>query len=208
MMRRTLPPFAEKILYQIPGATNGPARVEPRWADGLFLGLSDKTDELFIGTPEGMVRARTIRRREATQRYDQEFLDKFTAVPWDRRGARPAAVRLTLPTVPAPAPAGAAEGAGGGEARRVYIKKSDLVEYGVRVHGELPGVRGCCCRAAAEGSFRGMSTAARAGARQDARWSGETGESIFEDNCFGGRGGTSGGRRGESKLRRHDACCG
>ena len=39
---RALPHFAWKILFMIPGVTKGVARVEPRWEDGTFLGVSDR----------------------------------------------------------------------------------------------------------------------------------------------------------------------
>ena len=42
---RALPHFPEKILFMIPGVTKGVARVEPRWEDGIFLGVSDLSDE-------------------------------------------------------------------------------------------------------------------------------------------------------------------
>ena len=48
--QRKVPPFGEKILYQLPGVTSrshGPARVEPRWEDGVYLGLSDRADEVY-----------------------------------------------------------------------------------------------------------------------------------------------------------------
>ena len=47
---RALPHFAEKILFVIPGVTKGVARVEPRWEAGMFLGVSDRSDELCAGT--------------------------------------------------------------------------------------------------------------------------------------------------------------
>ena len=34
----------------VPGVTKGVARVEPRWEDGIFLGVSDRSDELHVGT--------------------------------------------------------------------------------------------------------------------------------------------------------------
>ena len=37
---RALPHLAEKILFMIPGVTKEVARVEPRWEDGIFLGVS------------------------------------------------------------------------------------------------------------------------------------------------------------------------
>ena len=71
---RALPRFAEKILFAILGVTKGVARVERRWEDGIFLGVSDRRDELFVGTERGMHKVRSVRRREATERVDLEFL--------------------------------------------------------------------------------------------------------------------------------------
>ena len=51
----------------IPGVTMSVARVEPRWVDGVFLGVSDRSDELYVGTERGMHMVRTLRRREATE---------------------------------------------------------------------------------------------------------------------------------------------
>ena len=56
---REPPHFVEKMLFMIPGVTKGVARVEPRWEDGVFLGVSDRSDELFMGTDKGMHKVRT-----------------------------------------------------------------------------------------------------------------------------------------------------
>ena len=61
------------ILFMIPGVTKGVARVEPRWEDGAFLGVSQR----------GMHKVRTVRRREATDRVDLTFLNSVSARPWD-----------------------------------------------------------------------------------------------------------------------------
>ena len=47
---RSLPHLAEKILFMIPGVTKRLARVDPRWEDGIFLGVCDQSDELYAGT--------------------------------------------------------------------------------------------------------------------------------------------------------------
>ena len=47
---RALPHLAEKIFFMILGVTKGVARVDPRWEDGIFLGVSDQSDELHVGT--------------------------------------------------------------------------------------------------------------------------------------------------------------
>ena len=39
-----------KILFMIPGVTKSVARVEPRWDDGVCLGVSYRSDELHVGT--------------------------------------------------------------------------------------------------------------------------------------------------------------
>ena len=59
----------------IPGVTKGVARVEPRWEDGVSLGVSDWSDELHVGTERGIHKVRTVRRREAAERVDITFLD-------------------------------------------------------------------------------------------------------------------------------------
>ena len=80
----------------IPGATKGVARVEPRWEDGIFLGVSDWSDELHVGTEKGMHKVRTLRRREAAERVDLTFLNAVSAGSWD--GPKSAKdVRVVLP---------------------------------------------------------------------------------------------------------------
>ena len=80
---RALPHFAEKILFMIPGATKGVAKVESRWEDGIFRGVSARSDEVYVGTQRGMHKVRTVRRREATERVDLTFLNSVSARPWD-----------------------------------------------------------------------------------------------------------------------------
>ena len=59
----------------IPGVTKRVARVEPRWEDGIFLGVSDWSDELYVDTERDTHKVRTVRRREATERVDLTFLN-------------------------------------------------------------------------------------------------------------------------------------
>ena len=47
---RALPHFAGKILFMILGVTKSVSGVEPRWEDGIFLGVFDQSDELCVGT--------------------------------------------------------------------------------------------------------------------------------------------------------------
>ena len=47
-----------------------PSRLVDRWLEGLFLGVQDKSDEVLIGTRDGVVKARTVKRLDDTQRRD------------------------------------------------------------------------------------------------------------------------------------------
>ena len=115
------------------------ARVEPRWEDGIFLGVSDRSDELYVGRKRGMHKVRTLRRREATERVDLTFLNSVSARPWD--GPKKVRdVRVVLLEVSSPAAMAEAEAIGKG--RRLYISKADLMK-----HGLTEGCLGCRCLA-------------------------------------------------------------
>ena len=127
---RALPHFAEKILFMICGVMKGVARVEPRWEDGIFLGVS---------TERGMHKVRTVRRREEPEGVDLTFLNSVSARPWD--GPKKVRdVRIVLPDVSSPAAMAEAEAIGKG--RRLYISKADLMK-----HGLTEGCLGCRCLA-------------------------------------------------------------
>ena len=139
---RALPLFVEKILFMVPGVTKGIARVEPRWEDGVFLGVSDRSDELYVGTEKGMHKVRTLRRWEATERVDLAFLNKVSARPWDGPTSVRGAVRVVLPDVSSPVVLAEAEALA--RKRRLYISKADIMKHGL--------TEGCAgCRAIAEG---------------------------------------------------------
>ena len=116
--QRKVPPFGEKILYQLPGVTSRshrPTRVEPRREDGVYLGLNDRADEVYIGLSDGSVaRARTIKRREATaQGSDGEARPPL---PASADVLRPGRWR-TGPEAPGGCPTHGARGAGRRTAR-------------------------------------------------------------------------------------------
>ena len=125
----------------VPRVTKGVGRVEPRWEDGIFFGVSDRSDELHVGAERGMHKVRTVRRREATERVDLTFLNSVSARPWD--GPKKVRdVRIVLPYVSSRAAMAEAEAVGKG--RRLYISKADILEHGL--------AEGCLgCRWLAEG---------------------------------------------------------
>ena len=109
----------------IPGVTKGVARVEPRWEDGIFLCVSDRSDELCVGTESMHKVRRTLRRREATERVDLTFLNAVSARPWDgHKSAKD--VRVVLLDVSSAVAIAEAETIG--KTRRLHINKADIMK--------------------------------------------------------------------------------
>ena len=93
------------------------AKLEPRWATGTFLGRTDQSDEVIVGTV-GVEFARSSRRRTRDKQWQRDAFTTFIGVSLNPRG----------PAVEAPM----------ANNRRRYITES-LVQQ----HGETPGCSAC-----------------------------------------------------------------
>ena len=94
------------------------AKLQPRWATGAFLGRTDASDEVIVGTAVRVEFARSFRRRTRDNQWQRDAFTTSTGVPWIPRGL----------AVEAPMASN----------RRRYITKS-LVQQ----HGETPGCSAC-----------------------------------------------------------------
>ena len=64
-------PFGEKVLYMQPKDTKGRKnKVEPRFRFGVWAGVSRRTGAFIVLTPEGVKKARTVKRLPDGSRYD------------------------------------------------------------------------------------------------------------------------------------------
>ena len=57
--RRQLARFSENILYLPSGKLQ--SRLHDRWMEGLYYGLQDASDEILVGTQEGVMKARSFK---------------------------------------------------------------------------------------------------------------------------------------------------
>ena len=58
----TVVEFGEKILF-LRAKSVGRDKFDSRWEDGIWLGIREESGEHIIGTKDGVLKARTIRRR-------------------------------------------------------------------------------------------------------------------------------------------------
>ena len=80
--RRDIAEFGECVLYLILDSV-GEEKYNSRWRTGVFLGVQDSTNEVILGTPEGCVKARTIRRRSTpADRWGRASFDSIVGSPW------------------------------------------------------------------------------------------------------------------------------
>ena len=164
---RALAKFGEKILYMpMKSTANIPAKTEEKLKEGIFLGARFKSDEIIVGTENGVLKARTIKRMTEDKQWDREFLRNLQGTPRQpdpkvvsdqihaslrnrvepdqdlHVGAhgQPAEVPPEVPVaseVNRPRPEPAA--------RRMYVRKREIEKY-----GPTPGCQGC--RAIARGT--------------------------------------------------------
>ena len=113
-----------------------------RFHDGVWLRMDQRTSEVIIGTPSGVVRARVIKRKLEDARWNAEEVSSVKGTPWNPvPGVDPealeAAVRVPLapeeatqPVTPPTEP--------GLMARRTRLIKKDFMK-----HGFTSGCKGC-----------------------------------------------------------------
>ena len=72
--------FGECCICRRPGAQLN--KLEIHWLHGIWLGRDSKTDEHFIGTEGGIVRARAVRRMIESQQWIKERVLAMEWTPW------------------------------------------------------------------------------------------------------------------------------
>ena len=58
------------------------AKLEVSWQDGVFFWYRSLSGEVVVGTADGVLRTRTVRRRPEEQRWTSDCLDKVGGLPW------------------------------------------------------------------------------------------------------------------------------
>ena len=74
--------FGECVMYMTPGIT-GRDMLDPRWEKGVWLGCNARGGEIIVGTLEGCMKVRSIRRRPDGEGWNAEECNAMRGVPWE-----------------------------------------------------------------------------------------------------------------------------
>ena len=74
--------FGEKVWYkELHGKTSEVKKFESLWKEGLWLGHARNSNEVLIGTREGVVRAWAIRKKPSNEQWDRELIKEMKGTP-------------------------------------------------------------------------------------------------------------------------------
>ena len=82
---RGLCKFSETVLYRDPGKHVN--KLQPVWSSGIWLGKDTESDETLVGTTNGVLRVRSIRRLLPSEQFNLELLTSVVGLPWAPQGS-------------------------------------------------------------------------------------------------------------------------
>ena len=80
-MRRHLAEFGERVMWQ-PLDQLKAGSMEPRFLEGVWLGIRPQSSEVIVGTNKGVFKTRTFRRIPENERWSSESITNVTGTPW------------------------------------------------------------------------------------------------------------------------------
>ena len=86
--RKGICEFGECVWYLRP-KSKGIHKLKSRWETGVYLGIRDESTEIFIGTEQGVIKVRTIRRKGSEEeRWNIVQVDRMKGTPWEPQPGR------------------------------------------------------------------------------------------------------------------------
>ena len=74
--------FGECVWY-MRNKTSKRGKLESRWESGVFLGIREESNEILVGTSDGVVKARTFRRKGSDEdRWNKDEILSMRGLPW------------------------------------------------------------------------------------------------------------------------------
>jgi hypothetical protein len=129
--------FGENVMYLKP-KSRGVDKLNTRWGEGVWLGIRELSGEVYIGTEEGVIKVRSIRRKSTeAERWNWIKFQAIKGTPWE---PEPGRFNVEIKSKVA-LPKDAEEVVKQLEVsdrevikRRMYIKKADVLTHGMTEH--------------------------------------------------------------------------
>ena len=120
-------------------------KLEIMWQDGVYLGVKAATDEVVVGTAEGIFRTRTVRKKPKEDRRGVKHMDMIGGVPWRTQNGDEATdgERLTTELRPDQAEQVSTEVEKENLSKEIAPKVFTITKEGLDTHGYSKGCRGC-----------------------------------------------------------------
>ena len=75
--------------------------MEPKWKEGVYLGIRLESSEMLVGTEEGVFKCRSLRRKTEDARWNAQAVENMKGVPWKPYAfTEDDKLRVRLPQVP------------------------------------------------------------------------------------------------------------
>ena len=136
--KRQLIEFGEAVHF-LPLDIKDHPNVDARFQDGIWLGVQLGTEEHVIGTPTGIFKARSIRRKPADSRWDKEQIASIMGTPWKPYNFTESdKLRIALPKIAEPSEPTERVTIDDPVPKKVRIERRDLEKLGY-----TPSCPGC-----------------------------------------------------------------
>ena len=76
-----LVPFGETVMFKIPKTAQAVGSLEDRWETGVWVGTTIRDGMSFIGTPSGVFKVGTIRKKLGGEQWSQEMIKNIVGSP-------------------------------------------------------------------------------------------------------------------------------
>jgi len=129
--KKELVPFGECIWYLKPNTDD--KTMNEMWGDGICLGIYESSNEVIVGTKEGVIKVRTVRRKaNEKDKWNIEELRNMKGTPWEPQpgtNSMKIKTRIIMDEDEIMRP-GVNKHVGDKQFRRAIITQLDLKKYG------------------------------------------------------------------------------
>ena len=82
MFNKECAEFGECVWYLQPKSA-GKHKLSTRWGEGIWIGIKEESGEVLIGTTEGVIKVRTVRRKPEVNKWNVEMFKGMKGLPWE-----------------------------------------------------------------------------------------------------------------------------